>query len=859
MQKILRSVLLLLTLAGVVLAQNPPVGQWKFDDPANLMKAVTGTDLVATGSPVDTDGPGIQNEAVLIPVGSYMTMTHGIPANGGGSYLNEWSLLIDFKIPALGSWYTFFQTNTANSNDGDCFIKPTGEIGVGSTGYATQTIEAETWYRLVISVKNGDHFNYYLDGKLLHEGGPMDIDGRFGLDPVLLMFADNDGDDAEMACAEIAMWDYPLSAEEARSLGGYHGKTGWWRFNDAGDPLYTQSGEALTLVGTHETMAGVDANDGAVKIGVGSHYSWTHGMPANGGGSKVNEWTMMVDFKFPQTGVWHTLFQVDQTNGSDGECFINTFGNLGVGVTGYSTRALETETWYRLAISVDLGDHYNYYLDGNLLHQGTVQNIDERFALENILLFFADNDAEDEELHVSELSFWNRSLSADEVHSLGGFNPDTTAPAAPEGVTAIVVPGEYFNLVTWQAVPNEENEVYSVYASEWPINDLEAPGVEMLAQNLSADDISYGHFIFYPKNDHNIDYYYAVTCQDESGNVGPAGFSGVITNLAKGVPTISLELPATVTIDGDIAEWYASSLEPLVLQPVNGEFGHVGQGSFDNNDDMTATVYMAVDDNYLYYAVDVLDNVYSFDPAGDWWYDDAAEIFIGLYNTTTKHAGYQRGAEPDYQMVVATEYFYVSQLGSEPPLFTNDDENYEFVDYGSSDWSFEVKIPLDSLAANGDARFHAQNGMKITTDIQFHDSDAILNEREGILNFSTLSNDVSWQGAQYWTFTWVGDTNRVSSVDREDSGVPAQFSLSQNYPNPFNPATTFSYTLNRPGFVEIDLFNIQGQKVRTLVSTTQSAGLHQVVLDASGLSSGIYFYRLKSGSQIQTRKMTLVR
>jgi len=861
MLKHLRSILLLLSLTGVVLAQNAPVGLWKFDDPANLMKATAGADLVATGSPVDTDGPGAQNDAALVPLGSYMTMSHGIPANGGGSYVNEWSLLIDFKIPSLGSWYTLFQTNTGNSNDGDCFIKPTGELGVGSTGYSTVLIEAEKWYRLVISVKNGQHFNYYLDGQPLHEGGAMDIDGRFGLDPELLMFADNDGDDAELKCAEIAMWDYPLSAEEARKLGGYHGKTGWWRFDDAGDPLYTQSGQALTLVGTHETMTGLDSTDGAVKIGAGSHYSWTHGMAANGGGTKVNEWTMMVDLKFPEGGVWHTLFQIDQTNSSDGDCFINTSNNVGVWATGYSTRALDTDTWYRLAISVDLGEHYNYYLDGNLLHQGTVQPVDDRFALENILLIFADNDGEDAELHVSELSFWDRPLSADEIKSMGSLSADTTAPAAPLMVTAIPNPDDHFNLVTWQDVPGESNEVYTVYASEFPITDPDAPGVEVLARNLPEDELTVSHFIFYPKHDHAIDYYYAVTCQDKSGNIGQPGFSGVITNQAKGVPTISLELPATVTIDGDLAEWYSSALEPLVLlpAPVGGEFGHVGLGSFDNNDDMSATIYMAVDDNFLYYAVDVVDNVYNYDPAGNFWEDDAAELFIGLYNTTSKHTGFQRGDEPDYQMVAATEMFYVSQLGSEPPLFTNDDENYEYVDYGSSDWSFEVKIPLDSLAVDGDARFHAQNGMKITTDIEFHDSDAAINTREGILNFSEISFDNSWQGAQHWTFTWVGDTNRVVSVGDEIIDQPVQFSLNQNYPNPFNPTTTINYTLNRPGFVEIDLYNIQGQKVRSLVSTTQSAGLHQVVLDASGLSSGIYFYRIKTGSQVQTRKMTLVR
>lgn len=82
--------------------------------------------------------------------------------------------------------------------------------------------------------------------------------------------------------------------------------------------------------------------------------------------------------------------------------------------------------------------------------------------------------------------------------------------------------------------------------------------------------------------------------------------------------------------------------------------------------------------------------------------------------------------------------------------------------------------------------------------------------------------------------------------------------LFQNYPNPFNPSTTIRYGLSRPSNVTLTLYNVLGQQVRTLVRGEQTAGEHEALLDASGLSSGVYLYRLTAGSFVQTRKLLLV-
>ncbi len=90
-------------------------------------------------------------------------------------------------------------------------------------------------------------------------------------------------------------------------------------------------------------------------------------------------------------------------------------------------------------------------------------------------------------------------------------------------------------------------------------------------------------------------------------------------------------------------------------------------------------------------------------------------------------------------------------------------------------------------------------------------------------------------------------------------GVPTKFSLSQNYPNPFNPTTTIEYTLDKPEFVNLIVYNVIGQKVASLVSSSQSAGSHEASFDGSKFASGVYFYRLASNEYVDTKKMVLVK
>ncbi|MFH1688343.1 MAG: S8 family serine peptidase [bacterium] len=89
--------------------------------------------------------------------------------------------------------------------------------------------------------------------------------------------------------------------------------------------------------------------------------------------------------------------------------------------------------------------------------------------------------------------------------------------------------------------------------------------------------------------------------------------------------------------------------------------------------------------------------------------------------------------------------------------------------------------------------------------------------------------------------------------------VPAQFSLAQNYPNPFNPSTEISFEIPVASSVTLEVYNIMGQRVTTLVDDNLEAGQHSVTWDAGRHSSGVYFYRLDAGSFVSTKKMVLMK
>lgn len=163
---------------------------------------------------------------------------------------------------------------------------------------------------------------------------------------------------------------------------------------------------------------------------------------------------------------------------------------------------------------------------------------------------------------------------------------------------------------------------------------------------------------------------------------------------------------------------------------------------------------------------------------------------------------------------------------------------------GFGEWAFSSDGTMDNQVRADDASDAIECGFNITA---FTEGEPIA-FIQGVWSFSfsnykllpeTVSNDVD------------------TAV--EDETVPGSFALRQNYPNPFNPVTTIHYDVGVFSQVKLEVFDVLGRRVATLVDQQHGPGTHTVTFDAARLPSGLYLYRLEAGSTVKTKKMMLIK
>jgi hypothetical protein len=172
------------------------------------------------------------------------------------------------------------------------------------------------------------------------------------------------------------------------------------------------------------------------------------------------------------------------------------------------------------------------------------------------------------------------------------------------------------------------------------------------------------------------------------------------------------------------------------------------------------------------------------------------------------------------------------------------------------------------------------NGFRIKDLINYWENSTIANYSNGTFDLAIASSgsisgeileipmDVyTSDDINFEVITYSNNTKQVHSIvvnsstvnNESEEIIPNKFSLGQNYPNPFNPSTHIQYALPESAQVTLEVFNSVGQKVMELVNGQKSAGYHTATFDASGLSSGVYLYKLTTPSFSQTNKMLLIK
>ena len=428
---------------------------------------------------------------------------------------------------------------------------------------------------------------------------------------------------------------------------------------------------------------------------------------------------------------------------------------------------------------------------------------------------------------------------------------DFLPPPTPENVV-VDVSTPFVNLIAWDNIVSESGETYDVYASMNPITDLNAAGVYKVATDLNEEEIAV-HNIYFPLANGIISYYYAVTCKDAAGNKSESfGTTGnAFANTGKKRAIISMEPPASFNADGNLNEW--NHIVPFSLHPDSNLY----TGVIENELDYSAECYVAMDKEFLYVAFDVFDDVFSWmeNNTQPWWEDESIEFFIGLYEFTSHHPYFYRGAEPDYRLLFLPDKL---ELWSGDSLLSGS-ENYLFEPLGNADYVIEARIPFSMIQVNGDSSFTPEEGMTIPFEIFAADADVVDGGNESRLQLGDNSALNPWgDGPEVWTFAWIGMPAFTAVEDEDRTGVMMYY-LRENYPNPFNPSTTIEYALAQSGNIELVIYNSLGQTINTLVDAYQSAGRHKINFDASGLASGIYYYKIISGNFSQVKKMLFIK
>ncbi len=143
--------------------------------------------------------------------------------------------------------------------------------------------------------------------------------------------------------------------------------------------------------------------------------------------------------------------------------------------------------------------------------------------------------------------------------------------------------------------------------------------------------------------------------------------------------------------------------------------------------------------------------------------------------------------------------------------------------------------------------------------------DSLLTDTTAVIRSMIKNMEYYWRVRAHNLTGWGPYSSRghflrsTTAVKDLPQGVPSTWVLLQNYPNPFNPSTTITFGLPQRGQVRLTVYNTLGEEVASLVEGEMEAGYHTVRFDASGLSSGVYFYRIEAGSFVQTRKLLVLR
>ena len=479
-------------------------------------------------------------------------------------------------------------------------------------------------------------------------------------------------------------------------------------------------------------------------------------------------------------------------------------------------------------------------------------------------------------------------------------------PPAAMGVSVAATADS--NTVSWASIA--EAASYKVYFSTEEFTSISDPGVGLAAQ-VGDDATSAGHKIEVPHESLlPLTLYYAVTTLSSSGveNDDISSSTASVANENLPVQSHITELTTeevehlTDLLFGDsfddIMDGFPEGYMPFELNMAHSKPGDGGQLSED--EDLSGRLWAgySADPPELYLYVEVTDDEITLQASGgnpaDGWQHDSIEFGWGNYDLREiPGGGIFTGSPPDRDLrdrATSRGEFadYQFRIGGQGDGTKAGTEAYAFVGFsidaipqgggaiydqlmdengGVIGYKILSLFPMDQIQSVDD--MDAVVPLPTGDEISYFPFNFVLNDgdggnRDNQIQWSTKANaDGQWWNtpAQWPAVALVGRTMEtgvnIAAVDE----LPGEIVLDQNYPNPFNPTTSIQFSLPASESVTLRVFDAMGRTVATLLDRKpHMAGKYTVQFNAEGLASGIYFYRLETGSSVlMTRRMVLIK
>ncbi|MCP5062144.1 MAG: T9SS type A sorting domain-containing protein [Ignavibacteriae bacterium] len=826
--------LTIIIFTGVIFSQNnieniivdDLTAHWNFSEPSNLTKAKIGEALELAGTDSATIGPFGASE---IGVGSYYIATHGISPNGGGTQVNSYSIVMDIKIPQSQIWYAFYQTNSANTNDADWFLNGDGHMGVGDVGYSSPVFAKDEWYRIAISVSNGNRYDYYIDGEKVLVGTPGSIDGRFALGSKVLFFADQNGEDNTIAVADIKIYSRDLSDSEIESLGGYP-------HENAQDQIYPYL-QSPTSSSIYVCWSSIGTTSPIVQ------YGRTETLGDSVDATKVYfydpdvKWyTSKLENLEPSTLYYYKV----KTDSAESNIF------------RFRTQPVDSDSTEHIRIAVH-GDNRTYPEKFREVNDSLISKVNSVYGEDlenNINLVFNVGDIVTDGHNLSQ--YQNEYFEP--IKNISPFVPHMVSIGNHEKESS-----NFYHYMKYEEFGGPQSEKYYSFR---------IGKVLFIALNTNTDLRNTTQIVWLKnildtaQNDNSIAWIFVFQHHPGHSELWPDGNTSYVQDEI--IPTLTKYSKVDLLTYGHSHNYErgtATGSSNLRLMLSGGGGSNLDYwGRYDNQEN-----YPEIQKSFGHYCYSIIDI-------------DIANKFC---NVTTYSLG-----NPEKPLDnVAIDHFFINKAEQTPPdkvdliepksnahldtPFIIQSSNYKGIyDIMSSQFqitneSGNYNNPVINIARDFEDIFGATSShnpidLNLGIDLTKYviTEDMLSPNTQHWLRVRYRDKNLQWSE---WSDEKTFTVNVPTSLGNDESIRINDYKLYSNYPNPFNPTTTIQFDLIETSIVNLSVYNNLGELVTELENRKMSAGHYSKTFDASNLSSGIYYCVLKANNFLHVRKMTLLK